>query len=169
MSLLRSSFFNDPWLSSDFADLERTFHQAQREMNRTMDSLFHANRTAGSGGEVVSRAFLPRVDYHETDKEYAIQAELPGIPKEKVKVETHDDKLVLSGEVDHQHKQDKETASGKRVYLSERRWGKFERVIPLPPNADKQNIHASMENGILSLIVPKLPASQGGPRLVTIN
>ena len=94
--------------------------------------------------------WLPAVDIKEKENEIDIKAELPGIEKDKVKVEIEDGTLKISGEK-VEEKEEKDT----KYYRSERRYGKFQRMFRLPDNIDTDKIGAKFENGVLSITLPK--------------
>ncbi|KAJ1512220.1 hypothetical protein HMI55_004439 [Coelomomyces lativittatus] len=172
MSLIRSALFQDPWLPLELSDMERTFRQVQRDMNRTVNSFFNAPSSSEESSSFSSPMYIPRIDYHETDQEYTILADLPGMPKENLHLEALDNKLILSGEMKNHwedSKEENEKKGGKRVHVCERRWGKFQRTLPLPSNADTNQIKGVMENGVLSITIPKLPSTKGASRFVPIS
>ncbi len=94
--------------------------------------------------------FSPRIDFSETDKEYLIKAELPGLDEKDVEVLLEDDAITIRGE----KKEDREER-GKDYYYRERRFGSFSRVLPLPDNIDRDKIEAKFKNGLLTLKLPK--------------
>ncbi|KAF5446825.1 hypothetical protein F2P56_032424 [Juglans regia] len=92
-----------------------------------------------------------RVDWKETPEAHVFKADLPGLKKEEVKVEVEDDRVLqISGERNVE-KEDK-TDTWHRV---ERSSGKFLRRFRLPENAKMDEIKAAMENGVLTVTVPK--------------
>ncbi|KDP42168.1 hypothetical protein JCGZ_02898 [Jatropha curcas] len=108
-----------------------------------------------SSSSIVSRensAFInTRIDWKETPEAHIFKADVPGLKKEEVKVEVEDDGILqISGErnVEKEDKND----TWHRV---ERSSGKFMRRFRLPENAKMDQIKASMENGVLTVTVPK--------------
>jgi len=95
--------------------------------------------------------WAPAADITESEKEYLVKAELPGVKREDVKVTLADGVLTIEGE----RKQEKEEKGGK-THRIERFYGSFCRSFTLPENADAQNIRAEGKDGVLSVHVPKL-------------
>jgi HSP20 family protein len=95
--------------------------------------------------------WIPRVDINETDKEIIIDAELPGIKKEDIKVEVKDNVLTISGERNLEKKS--ETSTTKTI---ERHYGKFERSFGLPETVTTEKVNAKFKDGILTLSLPKI-------------
>jgi len=103
-------------------------------------------RNIGENGKVGAMA----LDLVESENDYRIIANLPGISKEDVKVSVDKNYLVLEAS----HK--KEEIDEKSVYqYRERFFGNYRRVIQLPDSVDKNKIKAKMENGLLELVVQK--------------
>lgn len=92
-----------------------------------------------------------RVDWKETPEAHVLKADLPGLKKEEVKVEVEDGKVIqISGERSIE-KEDK----NEKWHRIERSSGKFQRRFRLPEDAKMEEIRASMENGVLTVTVPK--------------
>ncbi|MBA0577564.1 hypothetical protein Golob_024681 [Gossypium lobatum] len=92
-----------------------------------------------------------RIDWKETPEARVFKADLPGLKKEEVKVEIEDDRMLqISGERKIE-KEDKNDA----WHRIERSNGKFMRRFRLPENVKMEQVKASMENGVLTVTVPK--------------
>ncbi len=94
---------------------------------------------------------VPRLDIQETDKDYSVVVELPGIAKEDIEVEVSDDNVVeISG------RKTEEKSENRANYLKkERSERSFHRSFTLPAEINQDGIEAHVENGILSLKLPK--------------
>jgi len=91
-------------------------------------------------------------DFQEKDNEYLIRMELPGVKKEDIKVNRTNRGLEIKAGT----KQEKsEGSKEKGEYKSFKSFSGFYQAIDLPENADRENINASYENGVLTLKIPK--------------
>jgi HSP20 family protein len=89
--------------------------------------------------------------------------ELPGLSKEDVKVELTPDGLLIQGERKEEHEEQQEG-----VLRSERRYGRFSRIIPLPDGADAEQAKAQFTNGVLEVTVP-VPEEKARRREIPIE
>ena len=101
-------------------------------------------------------AGVPAVDINETDSEYQVVADLPGLSKDALNVSVTDDVLsiVVSAQKDNE-----ENLQG-RVIRKERYRGKVTRSFKLSDAVDSENIQASYKDGVLSISVPKKESTQ---------
>lgn len=130
--MTRSSERRAPWgLLGDFDDIFDDFWRPVRRDN---------------GG-----AFAPAVDVRESDNEYRIRADLPGIKKEDLDISLQDGVLTINAETKQEQKEEKEG----RVIRQERRYGKFVRSMRLGDTVDADRIKAEYKDGVLDLVLPK--------------
>jgi HSP20 family protein len=108
--------------------------------------------------------WLPAVDIRETDNEYLVNADLPGIRREDVKVRLEDNVLTVEGE----RKQEKE-AKGERSHRVERVYGSFLRRFTLPEDADPGHVSAECKDGVLSVHVPKRQLDKPKPLEIAVR
>jgi HSP20 family protein len=95
--------------------------------------------------------FTPVVNTREGEFAYHVEADLPGVKKEDISVETKDNVLTISGERKH-----KDEVKKDDYYKLESSYGKFVRSFTLPKGVDAENIKAACENGVLEVTIPKL-------------
>jgi len=92
----------------------------------------------------------PAVDIVEEEKRFVMKAEMPGLKPEEVDVKVHGNVLTLKGE--HKASKEENQEGYRRI---ERRYGKFERSFTLPENVEGTNVEASLDNGVLTVTIPK--------------
>jgi HSP20 family protein len=97
----------------------------------------------------------PRINIIETDKAYQVQAELPGVKKEDVKVAIESQRVTIEAETKHEE----EKKEGENVVYAERTARKFMRSFLLPTEVDESTADAKLEDGVLTLTLPKKQAS----------
>ncbi|CAM3657965.1 SHSP domain-containing protein [Bordetella sputigena] len=95
----------------------------------------------------------PRMDLDitESDNEYVLQAEIPGVEKEDIQVDINGNEVRISAKKSSQ----KEVKDGERVVRSERYWGQMQRAVALASNVDESKATAVYDKGVLKLTLPK--------------
>lgn len=97
------------------------------------------------------RVVVPAFDISETEKEYVISGEIPGIEPKDLEVTLTDGILSIKGEK-KQESEEKE----ENYHRVERHYGSFQRSFRLPENIKRDDLDASYKDGILKLTLPKL-------------
>ena len=108
----------------------------------------------GGEGEPLS-LLAPKVDITETDGEYVVSAELPGVKREDMTLEIQEGVLTIRGE--KKHERDEKNERGRRL---ERSYGAFSRTFSLPSDADGSKIEATFKDGVLSISISKKPEAK---------
>ncbi|PVF93828.1 HSP20-like chaperone [Serendipita vermifera] len=103
------------------------------------------------------------MDIYRTESTYTVTVELPGLKKSDVDISVQDGHLTISGKFDED---DDEKKKGCFV-VRERRYGKFKRTIRLPSWVNVDDIKATMEHGVLTLVFEK-PQPENNARKVSI-
>lgn len=124
-------------------------------LRRFMDEIF-GERSLARGEP------LPALDIHESDAEYVVTVELPGVSKDEVTVEVNDGVLTVRGEKTSDKEEKKE-----RSRWVERVYGSFHRAFTLPANAAGDRIDASFKNGLLTVRIPKLEKTK--PKTIAVK
>ncbi|RWE57865.1 MAG: Hsp20/alpha crystallin family protein [Mesorhizobium sp.] len=104
------------------------------------------------------------MDLVEKTNEYEITAELPGIDEKNVDIKLANNVLTIKGEK-KEEKEEKE----KDYYLSERRYGSFQRSFRLPEGVNADKIDASFTKGILTVKLPKTAEAQKAEKKITVK
>ena len=132
-----------------------------RRLQRDLDSVFSDFFAPARAGEGESQ-WSPRVDVRETENDYTIHVDVPGVQKEDLSIDYHEGTLTVSGERRAENRQE-----GESLLRVERLYGSFYRSFTLPKAVDTDNIKASCENGVLTLHVPK--AEESKPRRIAVQ
>jgi HSP20 family protein len=129
-------------------DLLKKFLAIQERIN----SVFEDSVASLQGGLEVDLGanWSPPVDVYETAHEWVLTAEIPGMDQEKVDVRIVDHVLYVKGERELAADMQKHT-----FHRLERPTGRFERKFELPDGVDRDSVSARMENGVLTVVLPK--------------
>ena len=96
------------------------------------------------------RVWRPALDVVDNDDSFLVQAALPGLAAEDIHVSVEDDVLTIKAERSEEHEE-----SDERYLLRERSYGTFRRSVRLPDGVDAENVSAEIQDGVLSLTLPK--------------
>jgi HSP20 family protein len=159
------------WEVTMFEKIKRVGDQLGREIGRAWDNVSEGwrelvrrsgdaltrftRRSSGSAGEASA---LPATsswgvlagEIEETKRELVVRIEVPGMDKADLDVVVQGDRLVVSGE-----KRAAREEESDGFHFSERAYGCFQRIVPLPRQADPDSARASYENGVLTVRLKK--------------
>lgn len=105
-------------------------------------------------GDFSPSVFQPSVDVVDEGKRLRITAELPGMSDKDIEILVDGGALTIKGE-----KRSDASSEENGCYRTERAYGYFQRVVPLPPNVSTEGIEASVDKGVLTVSVPKTKES----------
>lgn len=129
-------------------------------VNREIDNL--VNRFWGDMTNNNIQGWYPKVDVTETENDYVLHAELPGLNRDDIKVNFEDGVLTLSGE--RKHEEEKE---GHKYFHRERSYGSFKRSFQLGTEVKADDIKAAYKDGVLVITLPK--AEEVKPRQIEVS
>ena len=138
----------------------RELSSLQSEMNRLFNTFFDTPTPGGNG--VTSRRWIPAMDLVETEDNFVLKADLPGLTQDDVDIEVEDNVLTVSGERKAEHEDKREG-----YYRVERSFGAFRRTLTLPEGVDPEAVSATFDKGVLEVRIPK--PEQRKPRRVAIQ
>jgi HSP20 family protein len=132
------------------------------ELDRMFDEIWRG--VAAPVGRSAPAHFAPHMDVSESEAEFRIAAELPGVEQDDIEVTLEDGTLTIKGE----RKDDREeNEAGLRRVETQR--GSFRRSIRLPEEVDQEAVKARYHNGVLELSLPKLPEAKPEVRKIPIT
>lgn len=135
----------EPWRGIERLDPFREIDSLQRQMNRLFDRLVTTD-----GGERTGFAFIPAAEIQETDEGFELKLEVPGLEASDINIEATSESISISGERKSETKTQENGAT-----RTEFRYGRFQRIIPLPSQIQNDKVQAEYKNGILHLTLPK--------------
>jgi HSP20 family protein len=106
----------------------------------------------------------PSLDWHESDGQITVNAELPGVDEKDIDISVADQVLTISGE----KRSEFERKEGDR-FRSERSYGRFSRSISLPFAIDADKVEAKFDKGVLKLTIPKPAEARQQARKIPIK
>jgi HSP20 family protein len=150
----------------------RPFESLRREVDRLFEDFRLGSWRSPFGRSVFDiqsfwrgeRGKAPAVDVVEKEKAYEITAELPGMDESNIDVKFSDGTLTIKGE-----KRDEKEEKKKDYYLSERRYGSFQRSFGVPDGVDADKIEANFKNGVLAVTLPKTEQAQRSEKKIAIK
>eukprot|EP00388_Colpodella_angusta_P006471 GDKJ01019108.1.p1 GENE.GDKJ01019108.1~~GDKJ01019108.1.p1 ORF type:complete len:166 (+),score=26.45 GDKJ01019108.1:93-590(+) len=150
----------DPFLSDPF------FRDSWQIFDPFRDEHF-AGRRSGHGGEAdLTRQLSPLLtsDLVETEKEFKVLADLPGVNPQDLELSIEGSTLLMKAERKHTHENKTD-----KYHSLERSYGKVQRRIKLPKNADLTNASTRFKDGVLTVTIPKVAEQPAAPTKLTIN
>jgi HSP20 family protein len=128
-------------------DPTRELDAFQSDMNRLFDGFFGRRDTASNG---YGRRWIPAMDLVETNDEFVLRADLPGLDRDDIEIEVKDNVLIISGERKAEHEE-----KGEGFYRVERASGQFSRSLDLPRGIEASAVNAKFDRGVLEVRIPK--------------
>jgi HSP20 family protein len=127
-----------------------------RRMFRELRSVARTARVRARGGaeDMGDVPWMPPLEMTERDHTLFIKLDLPGMKKEEINVSFTDEGLVIEGERTHETE-----AKKNEWFTTERTYGRFYRVVPLPDGVNHKEVKATFTNGVLEVAVP-VPAAE---------
>ena len=107
-------------------------------------------------------AFAPAFEVKETKEAFVFKGDLPGIKEKDLYVTLTGNRLTVSGRREAEKHEEKET-----YFTYERSYGAFNRIFTLPEGIDEAHVKAELKEGVLTLVVPKLPELQ--PKKIAVT
>jgi HSP20 family protein len=119
-----------------------------------------------AAGPAAARVFAPRMDVSETEAAFRIDAELPGLEEKEISLTLENGVLSITGERKHEQESQEEK---RGFHHKESFRGSFQRSLRLPEEIDEKGITASYKNGVLSVVIPKVPKARPETRTIPVT
>lgn len=156
-------------------EIDRLFNGMFTGLIDPWDNFYTDMLPASSRQALADVTVTPRVELTSDDKAYTLTVELPGVDPADVKLEVHDNTLFLRGEKKRENaaaptedqKDGGEAKDERRIHVTERAYGSFERAMSLPDDANAEAISASHKDGVLTVVIPR--KAEESPKTRTIE
>jgi HSP20 family protein len=116
-------------------------------------------------GSLASNHFIPPVDITETDNDYTVEIDIPGMKAEDLTIEIIDNMLIVQG-IKSVENRDNEA---KGIIRTERSYGKFHRTLRFAHRINFEKVKAKIDNGVLKIKLEKVEGEAKNTRLITIS
>jgi HSP20 family protein len=140
------------------------FATVRREIDRMFDDLWRFPFYSSPNTAPAWQAGTLAVDVIENPSEFRVTAELPGLDDKNIEVKCAAGVLTIKGEKREEREEKKED-----YFLSERRFGSFQRSFRLPESVDADRIEAAFKNGLLTVTLPKKAEAQKNEKKISIK
>jgi HSP20 family protein len=137
--------------------------ELSHDLDRLFASFFYGSPTGQGQGQGQGQGgpspaiWVPQIEMREDGDKLRVSVDLPGVGKERVRVDIDEGVLVVQGErIDERSESDEQQG----VRRTERFYGAFHRAIPLPDGVDTENAQAEMKDGVLEIVLPLAQRSQ---------
>lgn len=139
-----------PWRQSSLLPTTDRFSRMVNRMGEEFEDLTERFWGGDRGWLTQRPSFFPTTDLVETENQFEVTVDLPGLKPEEVDVELKNGELWISG-----NREEEKEEKDKTFHRIERRHGEFRRVLPLPSTISEEEIEAKFEGGVLKITVPK--------------
>ncbi|HOD48816.1 MAG TPA: Hsp20/alpha crystallin family protein [Candidatus Hydrogenedentes bacterium] len=109
-----------------------------------------------------SQTWNPPMDLQETENEYVLQADVPGMKREDVEITALDNTVKIRGKREYERRDEE-----KNVHRMERHYGEFQRTFELPGGFDANKVEATLRDGVLRVRLPKREESK--PKRISLD
>jgi len=120
------------------------------DLRKEIDTMFDNRFFGGMLQRFSDQSWAPVMDIVESEKDFTVKAELPGMKKEDIKINIENNILSIEGE-----RKTESEEKGKTFHRIERSYGQFYRAISLPKHVDDAKIKAEFNDGLLTITLPK--------------
>jgi len=146
----------DPF-RSDFPTRD-PFREMQRMMSEVMRDFWQPSLERGE------RPWHPDFEVRETDDEYVVRADVPGLTADDLDVSASGNSLQIAGK--REHREDKDEGEYR---MRQRAYGSFSRTFEIPDEVDADQIQCKLEHGVLEVVLPKKPDAKSRKRKIAIS
>jgi len=143
---------------------ENTFDSDIDLFRKSISDLFDDFFTV-KNGSLYDSDYMPAIDVKEDEKNIFVKADMPGIDEKNLSVNIEKNILTIKGEMSEERRD----AKDKKVLITERKYGSFQRSIRLPEGIDPNGTTARFKNGVLSIDIPRVKVEEAKKLIISIK
>ena len=149
-------------------EIDRTFDRFLSEPwmapSERLRELWNWTPFRSMGSALGDLMISPRADMTESDKEYVVTVELPGMDEKDIELTVTENSISLKGE-----KKSEQEVTEKDYHMTERSYGRYQRSFAVPAGVDVEKAKASFSKGVLTLNLPKTKEARAKPRKIEVK
>ena len=111
----------------------------------------------------------PAAEIKQSETEYKVKLQLPGVNKEDIEVELDNDFLTITAEIEEEKDEKEQKEKNEKYHSCEFRYGKYKRTISFDTPIKPEEAKAEYKNGVLSIKIPKQKIEQAKPKKLEIH
>lgn len=131
------------------------FDSIHQELNNFLRDTFLTSAFANPLNVRKTSIYRPAIEVKQNDANYKVKVQLPGIPKDKIKVELDNEFMTITAETCEEKEEKKEEEKNERFHTSEFRYGKYQRTISFDQPIKSDDASAAYKDGVLTITIPK--------------
>ena len=135
------------------------FDSIHQELNNFLRDTFLTHSMANPLNIKKSSIWRPAIEVKQTDKNYKVKVQLPGVKRDDIKVELDNDFMTITAEIHEEKEQKDEQEKNERYHTCEFRYGKYQRTISFDEPVKIEDSNAEYKDGVLMITVPKQETS----------
>ena len=148
---------------------ELYFDSIHQELNNFLRDTFLSHSIGNPLNVRKMATWRPLIEVRQTDKNYKVKVQLPGVKKDDISVELDNDFMTISAEIHEEKEQKDEDEKNERCHTSEFRYGKYQRTISFDSPVKIDNTRAEYKDGVLMITVPKQEIKENKPKKLEIS
>lgn len=145
---------------------ELSFDSIHQELNNFLRDTFMESAFSHPLNLRKISTWRPAIELKQTNNEYKIKVQLPGVNKEDISVDIENDYLTVTAEIKEEKNKNNES---EKIHTSEFRYGKYIRTISFDNPIKSEESKAEYKNGVLNIIIPKQKTEKAKPKKLEIK
>ncbi len=148
---------------------ELYFDSLHHELNNFLRDTFLHTSFANPLNIKKNSIWRPAVEIMQSDKEYTVKVQLPGVEKDDIDVELDNDFMTITAEIEEEKEQKDEESKNTKYHTCEFRYGKYQRTISFDESIKSAEAQAVYKNGVLTVRIPKQSRKPAQSRKLNIS